>query len=64
MQVSQWGSKRQSLLLGSSEIAELANALLDAMKAIANGAIAGAAKAVENALSKSLPMVTPLWRVC
>ena len=41
--MSQWGSKRRSLLLSGSEIAELENAVLDAVTAIASGAIAGAA---------------------
>ncbi len=40
-----------------SQIAELVNAVMESVTAIANGAIGGAAKLVENALSKALPMV-------
>jgi hypothetical protein len=41
----------------ASQIAELINAIIEAVTAIASGAIGGAAKAIENALSKSLPVV-------
>jgi hypothetical protein len=41
----------------ASQIAELINAVIEAVTAIAGGAIGGAAKAIENALSKSLPVV-------
>jgi hypothetical protein len=41
----------------ASQIAELINAVIEAVTAIASGAIGGAAKAIENALSKSLPVV-------
>ncbi|MTJ09806.1 DUF4157 domain-containing protein [Anabaena sp. UHCC 0204] len=40
-----------------SQIMDLVNAITDAIAAIANGAIDGAAKLVENALAKSLPVV-------
>ncbi len=40
-----------------SQIAELVSAVLDSVTAIAGGAIGSAAQAVENALSKSLPVV-------
>jgi hypothetical protein len=41
----------------ASQIAELINAVIEAVTAIASGSIGGAAKAIENALSKSLPVV-------
>jgi hypothetical protein len=41
----------------ASQIAELINAIMEAVTAIASGSIGGAAKAIENALSKSLPVV-------
>jgi len=41
----------------ASQIVELINAIIEAVTAIASGAIGGAAKAIENALSKSLPVV-------
>jgi hypothetical protein len=40
-----------------SQIMELVNAVLDSVTAIANGAIGDAAKLVENALAKALPVV-------
>jgi hypothetical protein len=40
-----------------SQILDLVNAITDAVAAIANGAIDGAAQLVENALAKSLPVV-------
>ncbi len=40
-----------------SQIAELVNAVMDSVSAIASGAVGGAAKLVENALSKALPVV-------
>ncbi|MFB2892899.1 DUF4157 domain-containing protein [Aerosakkonemataceae cyanobacterium BLCC-F50] len=40
-----------------SQIVELVNAVIDSVTAIANGAVGGAAKAIENALSKALPVV-------
>jgi hypothetical protein len=40
-----------------SQIAELVNAVMESVTAIASGAVGGAAKLVENALSKALPVV-------
>jgi hypothetical protein len=40
-----------------SQILEMVNAFIDAVAAIASGAIGGAAKLVENALAKALPVV-------
>ena len=40
-----------------SQVLELVNSVVDAVAAIASGAVGGAAKLVENALSKSLPVV-------
>jgi hypothetical protein len=40
-----------------SQIIELVNAVIESVTAIANGAVGGAAKAIENALSKALPVV-------
>lgn len=40
-----------------SQIVELVNAVMESVKAIANGALGGAAKLIENALSKALPVV-------
>jgi hypothetical protein len=38
-----------------SQIVELVNAVIESVTAIANGAVGGAAKAIENAMSKALP---------
>ncbi|MEQ8756593.1 MAG: DUF4157 domain-containing protein [Coleofasciculus sp. G1-WW12-02] len=40
-----------------SQIVELVNAVMESVTAIANGALGGAAKLIENALSKALPVV-------
>ncbi|MFW5766054.1 MAG: eCIS core domain-containing protein, partial [Coleofasciculus sp.] len=40
-----------------SQVVELVNAVIEAITAIASGAIGGAAKLVENALARSLPVV-------
>ncbi|AFZ26218.1 hypothetical protein Cylst_4112 [Cylindrospermum stagnale PCC 7417] len=40
-----------------SQIMDLVNAIIDAVSAIASGAVGGAAKLVEDALAKSLPVV-------
>ncbi|WP_414551377.1 eCIS core domain-containing protein [Anabaena sp. CCY 0017] len=40
-----------------SQIMDLVNSIIDAVGAIASGAVSGAAKLVENALAKSLPVV-------
>ncbi|MBE9225436.1 DUF4157 domain-containing protein [Phormidium sp. LEGE 05292] len=40
-----------------SQIIELVNAVIESVTAIANGAVGGAAKAIENAMSKALPVV-------
>jgi hypothetical protein len=40
-----------------SQIMDLVNAIIDAVTAIASGAVGGAAQLVENALAKSLPVV-------
>ncbi|NJM22526.1 MAG: hypothetical protein HC907_29385, partial [Richelia sp. SM1_7_0] len=40
-----------------SQVLELVNSIVDAVAAIASGAIGGAAKLVENALSRALPVV-------
>lgn len=40
-----------------SQILEMVNAFIDAVAAIASGAVGGAAKLVENALAKALPVV-------
>jgi hypothetical protein len=43
-----------------SQIVELVNAVMESVTAIANGALGGAAKLIENALSKALPVVISL----
>jgi hypothetical protein len=40
-----------------SQIVELVNAVIESVTAIANGAVGGAAKAIENAMSKALPVI-------
>ncbi|MEG4634863.1 hypothetical protein QUB56_35915, partial [Microcoleus sp. AR_TQ3_B6] len=40
-----------------SQIVELVNAVIESVTAIANGAVGGAAKAIENAMSKALPVM-------
>src|SRR4028118_1509121 len=40
-----------------SQIVELVNAVIESVTAIANRAVGGAAKAIENAMSKALPVI-------
>ncbi len=40
-----------------SQVVELVGAVIEAITAIASGAVGGAAKLVENALARSLPVV-------